>query len=77
MTECSCVSKTSPYCDVCIPVNPTLEDKSVCHKCENDTFYLLDGNRIFCSKCGIEGKNNVNFKRGRLMVGKHPALEAK
>jgi len=48
------------------PKNPTFEDKSVCPHCNTDLFYLMDGNRIFCSGCKTELRNNDNYKGGEL-----------
>jgi len=68
LSECSCGNKTPPYCDVCLPVNPSKEDLSVCPKCDNELFYSTDGNRHFCSKCKHEVRININFKKGVLQL---------
>lgn len=66
---CTCENEFKPpYCDFCIPVNPTKEDLSVCPGCDCELFYITDGNRHFCSKCKRELRNNINFKGGHLTV---------
>lgn len=65
--ECICGKKTPPYCDVCMPKNPLLKDDGCCcPHCKCELFYILDGNRHFCSECKRELRNNVNFKGGKL-----------
>ena len=50
-----------------IPKNPTMEDLAICPHCENELFYITDGNRHFCSKCRVELRNNSNFQGGKLL----------
>lgn len=47
--------------------NPTSDDIAICPHCENDLFHIIDGNRLFCSKCKKEVRNNENFQEGTLV----------
>lgn len=48
-------------------LNPTMNDISVCPKCDNETFYHTDYNRVFCSKCRREIREGPEFKEGKLL----------